>query len=184
MKEQRKKIIVNEIIYWKANKILPDHYCDYLLALYSQGEEIQEAQMKQKGSGAVLEQKNAFFLCLEVSLIFAALITVVALHFTELSIILQTAILTIIVAGLMLLGLKTSNQQLIQPLAYITAAFILLVLSVELWGTFGGGSLSILYSLIGSHCFMWILFGSFRKQLYFLVAGLLGLGVLVGSILI
>ena len=33
MNENRKQIIINEIIYWKKNELLPEHYCDFLLAL-------------------------------------------------------------------------------------------------------------------------------------------------------
>ena len=35
MDENRKQIIINEIIYWKKNRMLPEHYCDFLLALYT-----------------------------------------------------------------------------------------------------------------------------------------------------
>lgn len=33
-----KKVILNEIAFWKQNKLLPEHYCDFLTALYAQGE--------------------------------------------------------------------------------------------------------------------------------------------------
>ncbi len=36
---QRKAIIIGEIKYWKDNRLLPAAYCDYLLALYTKGEE-------------------------------------------------------------------------------------------------------------------------------------------------
>ncbi|MEH7391845.1 hypothetical protein V7164_16455, partial [Bacillus sp. JJ1474] len=39
MNETRKKIIVNEIINWRKNRMLPEHYCDFLLALYTEGNE-------------------------------------------------------------------------------------------------------------------------------------------------
>ncbi|MCM3710868.1 hypothetical protein [Sporosarcina luteola] len=38
MNVQRKKIIIAEINYWKQNKLLPEHYCDFLLTLYTQGD--------------------------------------------------------------------------------------------------------------------------------------------------
>lgn len=42
MNAQRKKIIMAEINYWKQNKLLPEHYCDFLLTLYTQGDHEQE----------------------------------------------------------------------------------------------------------------------------------------------
>ncbi|WP_432358563.1 hypothetical protein [Sporosarcina sp. UB5] len=42
MNAQRKKIIIAEINYWKQNKLLPEHYCDFLITLYSQGNHEQE----------------------------------------------------------------------------------------------------------------------------------------------
>ena len=37
MDPTRKKVILNEINFWKQNNMLPEHYCDYLIALYSEG---------------------------------------------------------------------------------------------------------------------------------------------------
>ena len=37
MDQQRKAIIIHEIKYWKDNHLLPEHYCDFLLALYTEG---------------------------------------------------------------------------------------------------------------------------------------------------
>src|SRR5690625_2139447 len=37
MSDERTNIIINEIYYWKQHKLLPETYCDYLLALYTKG---------------------------------------------------------------------------------------------------------------------------------------------------
>jgi uncharacterized membrane protein len=42
MNAQRKKIIMTEINYWKQNKLLPEHYCDFLITLYTEGNHEQE----------------------------------------------------------------------------------------------------------------------------------------------
>ncbi len=39
MNDRKKTLIISEIKYWKQNKLLPAHYCDFLIALYAQGEE-------------------------------------------------------------------------------------------------------------------------------------------------
>ena len=35
MKAERRTIIVREIEHWRRSKLLPDHYCDFLLNLYA-----------------------------------------------------------------------------------------------------------------------------------------------------
>lgn len=47
MTEDRKATIISELHYWKKNKMLPAVYCDYLLALYSNGDEVIEKEMKR-----------------------------------------------------------------------------------------------------------------------------------------
>lgn len=54
MNAQRKKIIMAEINYWKQNKLLPEHYCDFLLTLYTQGDHVQEIS----ATDAVLSKKK------------------------------------------------------------------------------------------------------------------------------
>jgi uncharacterized membrane protein YcjF (UPF0283 family) len=54
MNDQRKKIIMAEINYWKQNKLLPEHYCDFLITLYTQGDHDQEISATE----AVLSKKK------------------------------------------------------------------------------------------------------------------------------
>ncbi|MGE5702036.1 MAG: hypothetical protein ACM32O_05870 [Clostridia bacterium] len=42
MDDQRKKIIVKEIEQWRKNHLLPEHYCIFLLNLYTEGERSNE----------------------------------------------------------------------------------------------------------------------------------------------
>jgi hypothetical protein len=37
--DQKTQTVINEIRYWKKNKLLPDHYCDFLITLYTEGSE-------------------------------------------------------------------------------------------------------------------------------------------------
>lgn len=48
MNETRKKIIINEIHYWKKSRILPEQYCNFLLALYTEGEYEQEVSSPKR----------------------------------------------------------------------------------------------------------------------------------------
>lgn len=53
MDKQRKETIVHEIKYWKENHLLPSHYCDFLLALYTEGMEesaVDDEDKKKKNN--------------------------------------------------------------------------------------------------------------------------------------
>ena len=54
----KKEIILNEIGFWKKNKLLPEHYCDFLTALYAQGEQIEEKDNTSKAVLAKEKKKN------------------------------------------------------------------------------------------------------------------------------
>lgn len=79
MNNSRKQIIVNELLYGKKSRLLPDQYCDYLLALYTEGNQPKETRKEKKGM--VLQLMNLIFLLLIP-------ISVFFIYFTELSIIL------------------------------------------------------------------------------------------------
>ena len=70
MSNQRIQIIIQEINYWKEHKILPDMYCDFLLALYTKGEHETEVSIKGRGdtSGlfSILQLTIEFFILLLV----------------------------------------------------------------------------------------------------------------------
>ena len=50
MDENRKQIIIKEIGYWKNNKLLPEQYCNFLLALYTEGIGLNEINRSFKKS--------------------------------------------------------------------------------------------------------------------------------------
>ena len=45
MNVNRKQIIISEIKHWKQSKLLPGHYCDFLITLYAQGEDDTEDEV-------------------------------------------------------------------------------------------------------------------------------------------
>lgn len=47
MDQNRKKIIIEEIRYWKEHKLLPETYCNFLLTLYTQGNTDIDNEMKE-----------------------------------------------------------------------------------------------------------------------------------------
>lgn len=54
MNQERRQIIVKEINYWQRNKLLPDHYCDFLLNLYADQDEKQYSDEQSTSIGKAL----------------------------------------------------------------------------------------------------------------------------------
>lgn len=73
MSNQRIEIIIQEINYWKEHKLLPDVYCDFLLALYTKGESEIETSMssgeRRLGLTPILQFMGQFLLLLLVVIV-------------------------------------------------------------------------------------------------------------------
>jgi len=80
MSAERKRIIIEEINYWKDHKLLPEEQCNFLLALYTQGEG-QERHLQ-----TTYKRPFIIYLLLLILLIpFSIIIT----NFTQISLTLQ-----------------------------------------------------------------------------------------------
>ena len=163
MQENRKEIIINEIIYWKENHLLSEQYCDFLLALYTEGNGYQ----KEK-------KKNYYYLLLIPLALFLIL-----LYFTELSLILQIVFYAIfLIFGLWLIYFFIKNNLMYQ-IPIIILAFILLFVSVHFTLPIAANQGAALYIVLLANCILWWLIGWKFKQLYFTISGVIGLGLLI-----
>lgn len=175
MDENRKNIIVKEIHYWKDNKMLPEQYCNYLLALYTEGNPSES--LRSEGKGRKRANKGFLFLTLIP-------LSVFILYFTELSFDLQIAlsILSIIVGiGITYYFFRKGFHF---QLSLVITALISLLLSVELTVYFSPNMTQILYLTVLANCILWIFMGKKLKLLYFVISGYLGIIVLAISIFV
>lgn len=170
MQDQRKMIIVKEIAYWKENKMLPEHYCDYLLTLYTEGNGVEESKVKKKG-------KNIFLFSLLFFLFIP--ITIFLLYFTELSFILQMAI-SLIFLIFCFVGIFLYNKnQLNVDIPATVAAIIFLLCSVAIVLKFFSNEIIFLYIILFINCLFWYLCGKRYKLLYFTISALIGVFLLI-----
>ncbi len=180
MTNPRKKIILNEILFWKQNKLLPEHYCDFLATLYAEGndvEELEEATHKQ----AVLpleKRKMMFFivgLCLGMLLLLYIYFTVTSL------LLLLTGIVAIATITLFIMAFRVATKNnLLAPVFHIIAAILLFSLSIRMYTTYFSGNNTVLFVIIAANCGVWLVSGIKMKLLYFTVSGGLGLLALIG----
>ncbi|MFI8575255.1 hypothetical protein ACIGEL_06035 [Rossellomorea aquimaris] len=169
VKNSRKELIVNEIQLWKQANMLPEHYCDYLLALYTEGDGMEHSDQKNVKKKTMLK---------DLASICAIFISLFVIYFTELSIVLQTTILASFVGLLVVSGIYYSKKQLSPLLLYMAAACILLLASIEITEELFGGSSIGMYITLFLNCFLWIGAGLKWKLGYFSLSGLAG-GILL-----
>ncbi|WP_406686758.1 hypothetical protein [Rossellomorea vietnamensis] len=171
IKNSKKETIIHEILLWKQTKMLPEQYCDYLLALYTEGAGIDERESAES-------PKKHFLKDFLIS-ISSILISLFVIYFTELSIVLQTTILASFVGLLMGVGIYYTKKQFSPLLLFASAACILLLSTMELTERIFEGHYLPLYVTLFLNCFTWIGAGVKWKMNYFTLAGSVG-AVLVG----
>lgn len=181
MGDQRKQIILNEITFWKQNKLLPDHYCDFLMTLYTEGNYEQEQQKKQ-AKGSVLKKKQGKTVALIVVLaaVIGALIYGL-FTFTSVSWLMPTLV-AICALALMIGTLKLlKDNNALAPLLQVFAALLIFMLSIHVSQTFYPTSNAVLYTLLIANCSLWLGSGIFLKALYFTIPGAIGLLLVIGN---
>ncbi|MGE7090840.1 hypothetical protein ACQKII_05140 [Lysinibacillus sp. NPDC048646] len=184
MTNPRKKIILNEILFWKQNKLLPEHYCDFLATLYAEGKDLQELEFaNHKQAVLPLEKRKMIFLIVGLCI---AVIALLYVYFTVPSL---TMILTVIVAiaaiTLFTIAFRVVKQNnLLAPILHIIAAILLFSGSIRIYTTYFTGNNLALFGLIAANCGVWLWSGIKMKLLYFTVSGVLGLMALIGYYII
>ncbi|MGE7112017.1 hypothetical protein [Lysinibacillus sp. NPDC047702] len=184
MTNPRKKIILNEILFWKQNKLLPEHYCDFLAALYAEGANVEELDpVHHKQAVLPSEKRKMYLLIVGISI---AIIALLSIYFTITSL---TLILTVIV-GIVALILfimafrMVQKNNLLTPIFHLLAAVLLFSMSIRIYTTYFNGNNIALFCLIAANCGVWLWSGIKMKLLYYTVSGVLGLLALIGYYII
>ncbi len=170
MNGTRKKIIINEISQWKKNHLLPEHYCDFLLALYTEGNQ-QEELKKEKKIQRIWKNQYLFLFLIPISLFF--------IHFTELPINLQMTFATIFVLAGIIYAIYYSRKGILLQLPLIASALILLFSSVEFVSRLHSENPIFLYFTLVINCVLWLVTGWRLKLLSFTISGVLGMILLL-----
>ncbi len=163
MDENRKQIIIKEIGYWKNNKLLPEQYCNFLLALYTEGTGLNETSNGSK------KRKKMFLWFLIIPII------VFVFYFTELSFTLQIVLSIVFLFIGIYLTIYLKRKGLLFHIPLVLSALLLLFVSVEWTLMHFPESSIILYGILMLNCLIWLIGGWKLKQLYFTISGVLGI---------
>jgi hypothetical protein len=171
MDEKRKEIIIRELQYWKQSKLLPSHYCDYLLSLYTEG----EYDHKDQGAGKAVWKQVRWFVA-----IMLFVFSILVIYFTNFSSYMQIGFASFSVAIIWLIAFKSKVYNIIMvQFTYFLAAILLFVVTVETMYLLPYTSKLWIGAVIFSHCLIWLAYGWRQKLFYFLIAGGAGFILLV-----
>ncbi|MFB6465782.1 hypothetical protein ACE38V_03070 [Cytobacillus sp. Hz8] len=175
MDENRKQVIVKEILYWKESRLLPEQYCDYLLTLYTEGNRPLDTEKRKP------ERKRH-----RLSLLFLLLIpfAVFLIYFTELSFIWQISLESILVFIGLFSTFYFSRKGFLSQIPLVVSALILLLTSVELISRVFPNQNTILYFILILNCLLWLFTGKILKLIYFTISGVLGIILIIISIFV
>ena len=174
MTNQRKQIILNEIAFWKKNKLLPEHYCDFLMTLYTEGAYEGEGPAgNTKHSIKELEKRKGTWMPLLFPTVAIILLALLMTPDSLWLIGIPAALLAIAsVAGAFYYAKK---NELLAPALYISGALLLFGLSVKLSLAYFPENNTALYGVLIGNSLFWLLSGWTMKLIYFTVSGALGL---------
>ncbi|WP_052360672.1 hypothetical protein [Oceanobacillus manasiensis] len=167
MREERINTIVTEIHYWKEHQLLPDKYCDYLLALYTNG----EGTSNTVNNSAKFSSKVLQIIFVSILLPFSFFV----LYFTQIELALQLGMLLLFLcySGWTYVTMKNRNNTLYH-LGLITSLFLafLSLLTIGKLLHLQGIYLSFVFALNFS---AWIFLGVKNSLRYLVIIGIIAL---------
>ncbi|PMC39656.1 hypothetical protein CJ195_07005 [Bacillus sp. UMB0899] len=178
MNTEKKEIIIKEIQYWKGNKLLPDTYCDFLLALYTEGNHHDEKTVinSTKKNGKHIIWTSVVFVLFLIS----ALVT----YFTELSFVLQTVTSVFLLLASMVvtafLLVRKGHYQL--PLVITFVQLLIVSLSFVEYITEGNHFWTAFTVII--NCILWVAIGGMFRIYFLLITGIIAFLILGVTIFI
>ncbi|WP_018923733.1 hypothetical protein [Salsuginibacillus kocurii] len=185
--DERKQIVIDEIKYWKQNHLLPSEYCDFLLMLYSEGEETSaidssdEARDKKVYSWFHL----LWLTCSIFFVISAVVVTVGIIYFTEFSMLVQILLSIIFASAVLLLALFLKERYFLLSHFFIfTFALLVFLISSHLASEFFPHTHAPVLIIVALNCMSWLAAGWYWRLNYFLIAGILGVLLLIGFVVL
>ena len=197
MDDQRKRTIIAEIEHWRRNQLLPEHYCIFLLNLYTEGEHSSlpaaEDKSVRKSGRSPADKTGRVYIHREVSpltgkmvltwllgaMVIAGLI-LLAFHFNRFHTPMQIAIFTCFALLFYILGVVFRRSA--PPLTHL---FLGLFFFLAIWGGIFcilqlGGSIAVILVYLGVLCVLACGSAFVFGYAYLLYGGMLGLALLYG----
>lgn len=164
--QTKRKIIINEISYWKQSRLLPEAYCNFLLTLYSEGNQELVPGKTQKLT-RLLSVFSYIYIALVLPLAF------LVIYFTEKNFVLQIPIFIFLIIVAIGISVFMKNDRYLHHFSAIIGALLFLLLSVKVTELFFSEPFFIFVTVV-IHCFFWLFVGLKTSRKYFSAAGVIG----------
>jgi hypothetical protein len=179
MDEQRREIIVREIEYWKRSRLLPEQYCNYLLALYTEGGHQKRLRDRFPARRRTM---LAFLFAAIICLLLPA--SALVIYFTELSFVLQMLLFALFFFLCLAAIRMWKGKGNIIHLPLVSSAFIFLIASIKISEYYFPKQKAVAALTVFANCLLWIWLGKQFRLLYFLLSGIIGTGILMAFLLL
>ncbi|WP_096188370.1 hypothetical protein [Evansella halocellulosilytica] len=175
--DERKKMIVNEIKYWRENNLLPDTYCDFLLQLYTEGHEgVQDTKEKKRATFLIIDYLRPLTYSLFMLVMIA--LTFLVIYFTQFSNTLQIVVLSFVFVIAFVGSIYFHwKDMLIVHVYVISATFLSFILLLQIVQLVAPEQPLFLGFTIAALCSIWVYCGWRWKYQYLYIAG--GTGILL-----
>lgn len=180
MDSERTKIIINEIKIWKKSRMLPEKYCDYLLALYTKGDQRHEDVLEQKKQSlTVIQMLNSLFLITLVPLSFFVI------YITKLSSIMQVFLLILFLIYSFQQMIKNQKEKnILFSLALFVSMLNFLLMTILIGKAYMTNN-GIFIQFIGMFQFiLWLIYAYKINRTDIKIISLLGFSLSIGYIFI
>ncbi len=172
MSDEKKTIIIKEIHNWKENHLLPEKYCDYLLALYTQGDstelEFESNNLKESPKISMLH------VLLFIVNIFVLPITFIVLYFTDFNINLQVSIgIFLVMFSLFIYYVIRKKVQYLHYYSFFILLLTLLLTSIGILQRYTN-HFALLNAVASVQLLTWGLIGVLKKRILLISIGSIG----------
>ena len=179
MSNPKKQIIMNEITFWKQNKMLPEHYCDFLMTLYSEGNNDEEITGNSKKAVKNVEKRRNR----NVSMVFPIIAMVMLLLlFTKESEWVVLAVAAVFAAACLVGAVYFAKRNhLMAVMLQLATALSVLGVTLKVGTTYFTSNNEMLYIILIVNCVFWLLSGIALKIIYFTISGILGVIAIISA---
>lgn len=173
MDAEKRKILVREINHWRRSKLLPEHYCDFLMNLYMDESTPKPASIMGVSASSIANSSWKIWL---VILAVITALALSALNFNSFGMPMQIGISSLFVIVCYVFGyLQISKSPVVSYLLCGVSSFALLLLGLYLMDMY---EVTSSYSYIGYLAFcsvVWLINGVAGRMGIFQLCGWIGL---------
>ncbi|MDF2927080.1 MAG: hypothetical protein K0R57_5994 [Paenibacillaceae bacterium] len=126
MDQEKRKIIVAEIEQWRRSKLLPEHYCDFLLNLYMDERQEKPKTLLGVSSSSVSNSNPKAWIAIFGII---GIISFLALHFTSFAFWMQIGVAAGLISILFMLGAAQRSKRPVLSCMCFGVGSVLLLLS-------------------------------------------------------